>query len=286
MSETPRPRLALLPHPVRRVPEWTAGVLFTLLTLSLLALLPARAQADTLVTKSGQKIEMEGTYEIDGRRVLYRQLSGNLTAIRLSEVDLDATEAANRAPVVGKPVYNAHKDNPNWILQAQQRVDGEPVLVLGEGDREHREVVEAMTELVREMGSSMEEAFGAFDANGEMNEVFDQMGSAMGGAMEEAANSMGSMMGAMLELSMELETKMQGFEKRHDLRTESGMREAAPEISEMASHVRSRAGSESDPAVRQMLDEMASSFDEAARLAREQPAQAAASFRKTGTLNP
>ena len=269
------------------LPSQVPLLLLTLLALALLALLPAgRANADYLVTKTGQRIEIEGTYEVDGRRVLYRQLSGNLTAIRLSEIDLEATEAANRAPVIGKPDVEARLNQPNWIEQARRRVDGEPVMVIGEGDRDQEEIVEQMTELVREMGSSMEEAFGAFDANGEMDEVFAEMGNAMGGAMEEAAGAMGSMMGAMLELSLDLESKMQGFEKRHDLRTESGMRAAAPEIADMAEHVRKRADSEADPMVRQMLDEMAASLRAMMREIRDHIRENRAAPRATGRWLP
>ncbi len=54
----------------------------------------AAAQADWLVTRAGERIETEGGWQVKGRMVVFTQLGGTLSSIRLSEVDLDASREA------------------------------------------------------------------------------------------------------------------------------------------------------------------------------------------------
>lgn len=50
---------------------------------------------DILVTVAGEHIETQGKWRVEGRQVLYTNLSGNLSSLRLSNVDLEASERAS-----------------------------------------------------------------------------------------------------------------------------------------------------------------------------------------------
>lgn len=57
-----------------------------------LSLLPVAAAADWLAFKDGTTTETKGPWKIQGRRVVFTSLSGTLTAARLDEIDLAASE--------------------------------------------------------------------------------------------------------------------------------------------------------------------------------------------------
>ena len=49
-------------------------------------------EADWLITQNGERIETKGPFKVEGRRVLYTRPNDTLAAVRLSEIDLEATE--------------------------------------------------------------------------------------------------------------------------------------------------------------------------------------------------
>ena len=55
--------------------------------------LPAVTAADRLVLRDGQTIETRGAVKLDGRRAVYTDLSGQLVALRIEEVDVARTTA-------------------------------------------------------------------------------------------------------------------------------------------------------------------------------------------------
>ena len=89
--------------------------------LLLAAALPAAA--DWLVTRDGARIETEGPWEVKGRQVIFTKKHGSLSAIRLSDVDLEASRAATDAPEGAAGTVNAGAE-----------VEREPVLVLTNKD--------------------------------------------------------------------------------------------------------------------------------------------------------
>jgi hypothetical protein len=62
--------------------------------LAVCCLMAAGARADWLVTKAGERIETEGSWQVKGRMVVFTPPNGALSSLRLSEVDLDASAAA------------------------------------------------------------------------------------------------------------------------------------------------------------------------------------------------
>lgn len=49
------------------------------------------ASADWLVTRQGSRVETRGAWEVKGKLVVFRTPAGELSSLRLSEVDLDAS---------------------------------------------------------------------------------------------------------------------------------------------------------------------------------------------------
>ena len=75
-----------------------------LISLSVFMLSTAAvATADWLILADGQKVETRGPWRVDNGRVLYTSTSGALTALRLENVDLDASAKANLPPAKPRP---------------------------------------------------------------------------------------------------------------------------------------------------------------------------------------
>ena len=102
----------------------------SLLRATVFALLPAAAllaqeadtrspgePADWLVTRAGERIEIDGPWRLEGERVYFRTSAGTLSVIRASELDLEAS----RWPEAQVPVVREPEPDP------------EPVLVLENG---------------------------------------------------------------------------------------------------------------------------------------------------------
>ena len=87
-----------------------------------LAIAAVPSQADVLVTRDGSRIETQGPWEVKGRQVLFTLPNGTLSAMRASEVDLDASRAATD--------YVA----PEPVEEAAPVEVAEPVLVLTNKD--------------------------------------------------------------------------------------------------------------------------------------------------------
>ncbi len=70
-----------------------------LIVVALLAVLLAPiASADVLVTKDGARLETQGPWEVRRSQVIFTTPGGVLSSMRLSEVDLEASERATNAP--------------------------------------------------------------------------------------------------------------------------------------------------------------------------------------------
>jgi hypothetical protein len=57
----------------------------------------APARADWLVTRDGGRVETQGPWKVDGKRVVFTLKDGSLSSLRLTEVDLDASRQATTA---------------------------------------------------------------------------------------------------------------------------------------------------------------------------------------------
>lgn len=68
-----------------------------LLAGSLWLAAPAPAAADWLVTRDGGKVETQGVWKVQGKRVIFTAKDGTLASLRLVEVDLDASRLATTA---------------------------------------------------------------------------------------------------------------------------------------------------------------------------------------------
>ena len=64
--------------------------------LAVLLLLAAAtpAAADWLVTRTGERIEIRGPWQLKSKLVVFTRVDGSLASLRVSEVDLKASERA------------------------------------------------------------------------------------------------------------------------------------------------------------------------------------------------
>ena len=113
-------------HSTNRVrPGLQIRVLIALFPLVTLAAASA-ARAEVLVTTSGERVETRGPWRVAGRQVIFTSTGGTLSALRLSEVDLEASEQASRGterPAPSPP-----------LTEAPPRARPEPVLTVTDAD--------------------------------------------------------------------------------------------------------------------------------------------------------
>ncbi|MEM1203887.1 MAG: hypothetical protein AAGN66_11720 [Acidobacteriota bacterium] len=95
--------------------------------LALVLLAPSFVSADWLVTKDGSRVETEGPWRVEGRQVIFTLPNGTLSAMRASEVDLDASAEATAAAKAPPAAESAAAEDPARPLP-------EPVLVLTDKD--------------------------------------------------------------------------------------------------------------------------------------------------------
>ncbi len=86
-----------------------------LLIIAGLAWLASLAIADVLVTNDGERIETQGAWKVKGRQLVYTNTRGVLSAMRLADVDLDASEQATRQaaePATSQPAESTSGTAP------------------------------------------------------------------------------------------------------------------------------------------------------------------------------
>lgn len=72
----------------------------------------APASADWLVTREGGKVETQGAWKVQGKRVVFTAKDGTLASLRLAEVDLDASREATSAALQAKAAETAKPAAP------------------------------------------------------------------------------------------------------------------------------------------------------------------------------
>ena len=60
------------------------------------------ALADLIILKTGEKVRTQGKFEIRDRIVVYKNIRGHVVSLKTADVDLEATETANKPPEPAK----------------------------------------------------------------------------------------------------------------------------------------------------------------------------------------
>lgn len=94
---------------------------------------PPIALADVLVTRDGERIETRGPWQIKGKQVIFTAANGTLQALRLDDVDLEASDAATH-PREAPP--------PPAVPEAPPRA---PVLTITDDDIPRRAAGDALS---------------------------------------------------------------------------------------------------------------------------------------------
>jgi glutaredoxin len=90
------------------------------------------AGADWLVLRDGARVETRGEWEVKGKLVVFHNTGGKLASLRLSEVDLEASDAATAEAVEAAKRAAAREAEPEKPPEKR-----EPVLVLTDADVGH-----------------------------------------------------------------------------------------------------------------------------------------------------
>lgn len=85
------------------------------------------ARGDVLVTHEGERITTQGPWTVKGRQIVFTGVTGTLSAVRLSEIDLEASEIATREA-------NAPPPAPEEAPAAPVRERRAPVLTITDAD--------------------------------------------------------------------------------------------------------------------------------------------------------
>lgn len=126
----------------------------TTLVLLVLATAGLPAEADVLVTKDGQKIETDGPWEIKGRQVIFTTpKTGTLSAVRLSEIDLEASELATNTPPL---IELKAPDRPPRLGEMSQKDRPDPTFVMTDDDV-GKATTKELEALARAFGGAMME---------------------------------------------------------------------------------------------------------------------------------
>ena len=102
--------------------------------LFLLLLLPSAVAADWLAFKDGTTTETKGPWKIQGRRVVFTSMSGTLTAARLDEIDLPASEQLSKNAASDRKLIEI-KSSPTVIPWWQHHSTDDPVLLSAGGEQ-------------------------------------------------------------------------------------------------------------------------------------------------------
>ncbi|HEV8581519.1 MAG TPA: FxLYD domain-containing protein [Thermoanaerobaculia bacterium] len=98
---------------------------------ALLGLAAGPARADWLVTRNGTWVETRGGWQVKGKLVVFHTLKGDLSSLRLSEVDLEASRRETaRADLVRRAAEEARRRPP---------AKKAPILVLTDDKVRHAE---------------------------------------------------------------------------------------------------------------------------------------------------
>ncbi|HEV7672579.1 MAG TPA: hypothetical protein VGS22_29015 [Thermoanaerobaculia bacterium] len=102
--------------------------------LFLLLLLPSAVAADWLAFKDGTTTETKGPWKIQGRRIVFTSMSGTLTAARLDEIDLPASEQLSKNAASDRKLIEI-KSSPTVIPWWQHYSTDDPVLLSAGGEQ-------------------------------------------------------------------------------------------------------------------------------------------------------
>lgn len=89
---------------------------FSKMALALAAVLAASpalpAKADWLVTREGARVETRGAWKVKGKLVVFHTAAGELSSLRVAEVDLDASRRVTEEAVAAQAQAAAEADKP------------------------------------------------------------------------------------------------------------------------------------------------------------------------------
>lgn len=232
------------------------------------------AWADVLVTLEGEAIETTGPWKVKGRQIVFTSLTGVLSSMRLSEIDLEASNQATRK--ANEPVEDV---SPEAAEKPVAKKRPATRVLTNDNIGDGRETAEAdAAEWGRELGQAMGEAMAGL-TSGMMAGLAEGLGAEgqtepMDDQMAEGFAPFADFIAAAAEIGV----LAAAVEEEHDLDTPDGMRAAADDFDRLAGEARRR-GDDGSPGFQEAMESIASQLQEYAALARKDP-EAAVELRR------
>lgn len=110
---------------MNRKAMWILGAAAALIA----GLVAVPARADWLVTKEGGRFEIKGPYKTKGKLLVFTLPNGNLSSIRLDEVDLEASRIATEEAVAA-----AEREAAATVAEAQEKQRKKSIISLTDKD--------------------------------------------------------------------------------------------------------------------------------------------------------
>ncbi|MCH9648553.1 MAG: FxLYD domain-containing protein [Deltaproteobacteria bacterium] len=154
----------------------------TVVSTAALLGLGSSAAADWLVMQDGSRLETQGTWETRGRLLVFTNAAGKLASVRVSEVNLDASDQATREAQEAAEAARSEAEP-----EAPKKKS--PVLVLTDADVAHVEEEEAATVVEEGEDASAAAASPLTVVNWEQEEVADGQGVIVRGTLRNDGTS-------------------------------------------------------------------------------------------------
>ncbi|MEM7353904.1 MAG: glutaredoxin domain-containing protein [Acidobacteriota bacterium] len=118
-------------------------------------LLPLTAGADWLVTSSGDTVETQGPWKVKGRMLVFTDTQGALRSMRLSEIDLEASQAATAKAEAANAKAEAAKTEAQAAKAPAKKAERKTVMVLTNADIPRGELDRPAAELTPQPAVTM-----------------------------------------------------------------------------------------------------------------------------------
>ncbi|MDA8019077.1 MAG: YggN family protein [Thermoanaerobaculia bacterium] len=236
------------------------------LCLPLAALAAAPCTADILVTKDGRQIETKGFWEVKGRQVIFTAKSGVLSSVRLSEIDLEASELATNPPPPPPAALEEAPEKPS-LGSLAGRDRPEPVMVLTNEDIGQADV-EAMEDFASAFGGALMElqralAHGFAEMSDDPEAAKEEIDRQLESQQQELEQGLEDFGKAFEEMLVAVAAVTERYPELQELNPDDpeSVRQNAGSIRAAAADLRAAAQQAESPEAREMLNDAAAQME-------------------------
>ena len=223
-----------------------------LAVLATTLLFPLASSAGVLITQDGDQIKTKGQWATQGDRVVYVNENGNLSAIRLAEIDLEKSQSSE----------------PTHTPQAAKDLTEEPALVIDNESLAKRDASPAEPAKRTKRGSGLATSTREYP-EGELDK----------NCISLVDMDDDKVRAEVLRIAQGLKAELDAVAKRHDLKSHLGWQDAADDFETIATELSDLSAHEFDQTRKTALAQFSDNLMEVARVARYDSTNAAAKHR-------